>query len=72
MKFKNMKVEINDQQPLDEVVSELERLGYRIIGILYQFRANTHVCTNENGYFTTLKRPLAYCVKTTLQQLKEM
>lgn len=29
MKFQNMKIEINDQQPLDEVVSELERLGYK-------------------------------------------
>ena len=27
-KFKNLKIEINDQQPLDEVVRELERLGY--------------------------------------------
>lgn len=26
--FKNMKIEINDEQPLDEVVKELERLGY--------------------------------------------
>lgn len=27
--LKNMKIAINDQQPLDEVVRELERLGYR-------------------------------------------
>ena len=29
MQFKNMKIEINEHQPLDEVVRELERLGYR-------------------------------------------
>ena len=29
MKFKNMKIEINEEQPLDEVVRELDRLGYR-------------------------------------------
>lgn len=27
--FKNMKIEINDQQPLDEVVRELEKQGYK-------------------------------------------
>ena len=26
--YKNMKIEINDEQPLGEVVRELERLGY--------------------------------------------
>ena len=26
--FKNMKIEINEEQPLDEVVKELERLGF--------------------------------------------
>ena len=26
--FRNLKIAINDQQPLDEVVKELERLGY--------------------------------------------
>lgn len=28
MKYKNMKIEISESQPLDDVVSELERLGY--------------------------------------------
>lgn len=28
-KFQNMKIEINEQQPLDGVVKELGRLGYR-------------------------------------------
>lgn len=27
--YKNLKIAINDQQPLDEVVGELERLGYK-------------------------------------------
>ena len=30
--YKNMKIEINSEQPLEEVVKELERLGYKIIG----------------------------------------
>lgn len=29
MTFKNMKIEINETQPLDEVVRELDRLGYK-------------------------------------------
>lgn len=28
-KSRNMKIEINEDQPLDEVVRELERLGFR-------------------------------------------
>ena len=27
--FKNMKIEVNAEQPLDEIVGELERLGYK-------------------------------------------
>ena len=30
--FKNMKIEINEQQPLDEVVKELKRLGITYSG----------------------------------------
>lgn len=29
MPMKDMKIEINEQQPLDEVVKELERLGFQ-------------------------------------------
>jgi len=28
MKYKNMKIEINKDQPLDDVMREVERLGY--------------------------------------------
>ena len=28
MNFKNMKIEINQDQPIEDVVKELERLGY--------------------------------------------
>ena len=34
IKFKNMKIAITPEQPLDEVVMELERLGYQINGWL--------------------------------------
>lgn len=27
--FRNLKIQINDQQPLNDVVKELERLGYK-------------------------------------------
>ena len=31
--MKNMKIEINAEQPLDEVVKELERLGYKCVNL---------------------------------------
>ena len=69
---KNMKIEINQDQPLDDVVRELERLGYELAGFAYLFNSKTYVCTNVGGRFTTLKNPPAYCIETTLAELKEM
>ena len=69
---KNMKMEINKDQPLDEVVKELKRLGYELTGLAYLFNPKTYVCTNIGGRFTTLKNPPAYCIETTLAELKEM
>lgn len=70
--MKNMKIEINKDQPLDEVVSELERLGYKCgykTGLVAK-RVNTFA----DGYFVTLGNVgmgLTHNL-TTLAELKEM
>lgn len=51
MQFKNMKIEINDQQPLDEVVSELERLGYKKAGWI-GYRNTSFITTCKLGFYT--------------------
>ena len=74
--FKNMKIEINEQQPLDEVVKELERLGY----IPYLFFGEPHInfiATMDNTYTDFGSNELcdAYCGVsdlTTLAELKDM
>lgn len=49
--FKNMKIEINKQQPLEDVVKELERLGYKINGWL-ENRIIRSVKTNHFGLYS--------------------
>jgi hypothetical protein len=69
--FRNLKIQITDQQPLDEVVMELERLGYtkncnRTDGI------NWIVCF-EGGFYCQYGKMNAFNkVLTTLAELKEM
>ena len=46
--FKNMKIEINDEQPLDEVVKELERLKYENYGDL---SGCDFIFTTQDGAF---------------------
>ena len=50
-KFKNMKIAITHEQPLDEVVMELERLGYQINGWL-ENRIIRSVKTNHFGLYS--------------------
>ena len=50
-KFKNMKIAITSEQPLDEVVRELERLGYQINGWL-ENRIIRSVKTNHFGLYS--------------------
>ena len=69
--MKNMKIEINAEQPIDEVVKELERLGYKKQAWLNHQKEviatfATGVYSNFN-YFYNSEFPL-----TTLQQLREM
>lgn len=71
-KFQNMKIEINEQQPLDEVVRELERLGYtKLFGGVVK---NTiEILTYENkGWFNCFSESIKDddYVLTTLAQLK--
>ena len=50
-KFKNMKIAITPEQPLDEVVREFERLGYQINGWL-ENRIIRSVKTNHFGLYS--------------------
>ena len=54
MNFKNMKIEINEDQPLDEIVTVLERLGAKRVGnimeigfIISDGKLYTH-CSRKN------------------------
>ena len=51
IKFKNMKIAITPEQPLDEVVRELDRLGYQINGWL-ENRIIRSVKTNHFGLYS--------------------
>lgn len=74
MKFKNYKININELQPLDEILKELERLGYKRNHI--SPRAN--IVYTENGtYFvgTQIGDNELYAlngyIETTLDELKK-
>lgn len=73
--FKNMKIQINDQQPLDEVVRELERLGYKKEYMTEN--SPQSVKTLDCGVFHIFQIPIYYYESfwsetTTLAELKEM
>ena len=78
--MKNLKIEVNEKQPLDEIVKELVRLGYENISddflqyseiheypsiVTYNSGCFVYYCHNNAG-----KRNSA--VLTTLSELKEM
>lgn len=70
--FKNMKIAINEQQPLDEVVKELERVGYMVEHKTVM--VVKCICTYADG---TMHLYMQGCGKkyselTTLTELKEM
>lgn len=71
-KFQNMKIEINEDQPLDYVVRELERVGY-IRKQKFSLRENI-VATDDDGEFYVFSNDalLDDFKLTTLTQLKEM
>ena len=67
--FKKMKIEINSEQPLDEVVRELERLGY-LRALWDEDMVVNFVETYSYGLFSNYKEPSRKF--TTLAQLKQM
>ena len=73
MNFKNMKIKVENN--LDEIVAELERLGYKKVGWI-GYRNTYFITTNTKGQFTdhavSLINCFAYCELTTLAELKSM
>lgn len=74
--FRNLKIAINDQQPLDEVVMELERLGY-----VEQYRKPVEknhkwILVENRGCYSGWYDIYVLCektyIETTLAELKEM
>lgn len=81
MKFKNMKIEINESQSLDVVVKELERLGY--LNNQFGFDIGNHrnkdsfksIASYEIGKFNFYMVDvdmINFCDLTTLPELREM
>lgn len=69
--FKNMKIAINEQQPLDEVVRELEKRGYEC-GYKTQSKP-IRINSFADGYYVILGNIGKGDAKlTTLTELKEM
>lgn len=73
MKYKNMKIEINESQPLNDVVMELERLGYD--QDVFQMDSPSLVVCYPDGFYMALipsSRTRLPVLKTTLTELKAM
>ncbi len=71
MNYKNMKIEINESQPLDDVVKELERLGFKAWCV--SPIDNGYAVTNKKGSCTTFYKDIWDAeVLTTLTELKAM
>lgn len=72
--YKNLKIQINDQQPLDEVVKTLESKGYRKLN-WFGFKNTVIILTyKNNGWFTDYTKDIndSDHKLTTLAELKEM
>lgn len=73
--YKSMKIEINEQQPLDEVVRELERLGFSSSPLDYRSCKAVGVFPDYMKYdcYKSLTIDgIVGCKLTTLAELKEM
>lgn len=71
--YKNLKIAINNQQPLDEVVKELSRMGYE--SCLMSWRGYGYVVTESTGSFSDYTYNHDWMKDyqlTTLAELKEM
>ena len=71
--FFNMKIEVNKDQPLDEVVGELERLGYKKDFDMSNGNPR-FIYTGHLGHYFIHKENLVttFDCDTTLPELKEM
>lgn len=72
--FKNMKIEINEQQPLDEVVIELERLGFENCTTFNSKNVKFILAFGDHKTFTdyfNLDCSDIEVIETTLDELKE-
>lgn len=70
MKYKNMKIEINESQSLDEVVKELERLGYKRIA--WWGYKSLFIVTNCEKRYTDIDYDSPNFKLTNLAELKAM
>lgn len=68
--FKNLKIAITPEQPLDEVVMELERLGFKRVA-WWGYKSLFIVTTVEKIY-TDIDYDSPNFALTTLTELKEM
>lgn len=76
--FKNMKMEVNAEQPLDELLRELERLGYKPLN-KFAIKPNYHLwlVADCDGVILGWRDAFlilgdSYYKTTTLAELKEM
>ena len=69
--MKNMKIEVNSEQPLDEIVKELERLGYEESRASKSL-SSKFIYASDCGYFYALIMDMTFSEPTTLSELKEM
>ena len=70
--YKNLKVEINKEQPLDDVVKELERLSYKDFYKLNSINA-VEIETFVDGTYDVYRSRVGSNIRlTTLKELKEM
>lgn len=73
MTKRNMKIEINESQPLDEVVRELDRLGHKLSAIM--INSVWIVCRFRGDFIgvdNTYPEPPNFYKLTTLAELKSM
>lgn len=72
MNKKNLKIAITPEQPLDEVVGELERLCYVCFA---ECKDAKYVIAHDDGFYQVIMFPIALLAGwplTTLTELKSM
>ena len=71
-KFKNMKIATTPEQPVDEVMAELERLSYKDFYKLNSINA-VEIETFVDGTYDVYRSRVGSNIRlTTLKELKEM